>query len=244
MKTLPNHLLRFKRFSPVALLLMFSTLATCFHGISAMAADAVFAEHFANKTGAAIPVAGLDGKWAVYYGPQATDDSSLKRGAYVDFEKGADGEDGFLRFDYATAGAASGRYQFAVVDSDINLTLSEGDIISWQAVGHNSAIRVQLLLQVNGTWYISTNTFTVANNGLKWSTSSKNQIHSLTFSRNTLDWAHFLLESNVKLEPGEALSGDLPEGRVTGIGLFLRNTDESQGTSSFIDDLKISPGDK
>jgi hypothetical protein len=133
---------------------------------------------------------------------------------------------------------------------DIGLDLSEGSYeIAFDTVQSATSGHVQLLVQVEENWYISTRFFDCKASDFT-STTYENYHQTFVFTTDAAAWSAFTLvpstgagteESphNGTLAIGASLNSNLPSTTITGIGFYLTNT-SSSGINIRIDTLTVT----
>lgn len=142
---------------------------------------------------------------------------------------------------YAQPGAGGGARVFTDTNfDDPGFTFDDIGTISFDGTASITTIQVQILLQANSTWYVSNQIFTL-NNLNSFTTAQTNGVLTYTLDFATSTWSTVSFEVGAPLSvtaSSEVLSND--DGAITGIGLLVRNTHSSSGSTVRLDNLVVT----
>lgn len=101
-------------------------------------------------------------------------------------------------------------------------TYTEGLTFSWTQGNSNVNALYQVALQINGSWYASTQTFkntTAVSSASNFATQAESG--SFTFNTQAASWMNLNFTLGSTLNLGSVLAADLPAGAITGFGLYM-----------------------
>lgn len=99
---------------------------------------------------------------------------------------------------------------------------TEGLTFSWTQGNNNVNALYQVALQINGSWYASTQTFkntTTVSSASDFATQAESM--SFNFNTQAASWMNLNFTLGSALTLGSILSADLPSGSITGFGLYM-----------------------
>jgi len=211
----------------------FSAVSTCY-------CEPLFEEQFQNPSSVNQNVASHG--WSGYGG-----------GSAIDLSNSFDAElNGTLLISCAIGNPASSQgflaavlneyKEYAVVKSKLNL--KNPGIFSWRMnASSGSSLSVRLLIEVEGKWYASRETFTPIAFGtsVDFSRAEPKEVETIfNFNRNAANWAYFRLQPGASLAVGDAVMENLPSSAVTGIGFYVYRSTNNSGILR-IDTMQVLP---
>jgi len=204
---------------------------------------ALYTETFDNATTGNLKTSDLS--WSVYAGSTATNLSSVNDAgspATTDYA-------GISPTDFIFVNnAITANQTFALVRTlPSSLTISSGNTFSWQMGNGSKTATAQLMIQVGGSWYVSTSVKQNSNNygvGSDFITavnaSSSDVSFSLAFDPSVSAWKSVDLTAGSTLAIGSAIATPFNSSiTITGVGFYM--VDSGTGQSMRIDTLQIVP---
>lgn len=187
-----------------------------------LGATVIYNEQFDNSTGSSAAVNTVG--WSSYLGSTASNISTQVNATVISSVAGnptADGNGYFGFIGTGTFPAHTGTLAFVTTFSTLDIS---GSTITWTMANGSTAPVIQLLIQVNGNWYVSNQTFSNSTTYASISTPPTATIlQTLTFSTQASDWSAFTLTPWSSMSVGSVLSSDLSSSAITGIGFYLSN---------------------
>ncbi len=185
-------------------------------------ATVIYNEQFDNSTGTSFAVSTIG--WSSYLGSTASNISTQVNATVISAATGNPSADGTGYFGFIGSGtypAHTGTLSFLTTFSAVDIA---GSTITWTMANGSTAPMVQLLIQVNGNWYVSNQSFSNTETYTSISTPSTASIlQTLTFSTQASAWSAFTLTPWSSMSVGSVLSSDLSSSSITGIGFYLSN---------------------
>ena len=185
-------------------------------------ATVIYNEQFDNSTGSSVAVNTIG--WSSYLGSTASNISTQINATVISSATGNPTADGTGYFGFIGTGtfpAHTGTLAFVTTFSALDIA---GSTITWTMANGSTAPVIQLLIQVNGNWYVSNQTFSNSTTYASISTPTTASIlQTLNFSTQASDWSAFTLTPWSSMSVGSVLSSDLSSSSITGIGFYLSN---------------------
>lgn len=204
----------------------------------------IYTETFPNATTTNIALNTSTIGWGAYGGSGCTDQANVADGCTVSFYIGTGGTKGLA---FTKIGSYTG-YRSLVATSEfsaIKLSSFSSLTFSWEQWNANVNQKSQLAIQIDGTWYVSANTFATASKyGVKEGTTvlANGESKSLTLSVASGWYALTVIPSTTNgLGVGAAAS--LPTtGNIVAAGLYCTDTSASPnaGDALCIDNFQIN----
>jgi hypothetical protein len=228
---------------PLTSLFLFPLLgAICFVANAAHAA-VLYSETFTAASNQTLTAWG--GGWSGYAGSSATDVTSVAAGSVDSVSVG------FLNTTPTTSwlsvnnNAAAVSRTFAAITTFSSINVANGSTITWNMGNANVNNTVRLLVQVGGSWYASSSTFTT-NPGIATATTFASELlagtaplETLVFNTSASNWLSFTLTSGSSMVLGGAAAADLSSNAITGIGFYVVSA-AAKGQVTRIDNLMIT----
>lgn len=205
---------------------------------------ALYSETFDNATTGNLKASDLS--WSVYAGSTATNLSSVNdAGAPATTDYAGVSPTDFLFVN----NAVTANQTFALVRTlPSSLTLTSGNTFSWQMGNATKNATAQLMIQVGGSWFVSTS---VKQNTSNYSigsdfinavnASSADVSFSLNFDPSVSAWKSVDLTPGSTLAIGPAIATPFNSSiTITGVGFYMVDTGAT-GQSMRIDTLQIVP---
>lgn len=216
--------------------------------VLAKAGTVVYQETFDNSSGTDWNINAFNtnssASWVVYGGSSTATD--LKFYGHVVAVKSAAGTDdgslGYVWFsmDKKADESTNIRWSFATITTGLNIA-AEGATLSWDLGSSAQIPRSQLLLQIDGQWYISNELFQPTNNSQTWGTNSAKYHNEVVFDTAASSWSTFTITPGGSLSIGAQLSADLSSSAtITGIGVYAYNTSTTAGAVVTLDTITIT----
>ncbi|PAW76788.1 MAG: hypothetical protein B9S32_13705 [Verrucomicrobia bacterium Tous-C9LFEB] len=215
-------------------------------GLTAVSMSAaLYTENFTNTTSGnqAISTVG----WTGYYTTSATNVSAIVMGSGADTwglsntygNPIANGQ-GYL----FTLNSSYSQQIFAAYDSTFTAMDMTGTSITWNMGNASNIPKIYVLIQVAGSWYASTTSFSTPSgySAGSFNSATSGVTYSLNFTTDKSAWRNFTLVENSSMGLGAALTSDLPSSSITSIGYFIDYTGVTgTGSAVRIDTLQIIP---
>lgn len=183
--------------------------------------------------------------WQVFGGAKAVEWTHNAGIVHVKSEAGTnDKTPGYVMFSMAKLAEGASTDRFALLTTGLSIPANNAKI-SWDAGCYVNFTRNQLLVQLNnGQWLVSARVFTPLNHAGNWDHPNRATYHNeLIFSRARSAWAEFSLQPANSMVIGDAPASDLPgDAVITGVGIYISNTSERNGTGVLFDSMEIIPG--
>lgn len=186
-------------------------------------AQVLYQETFTNTTGNTNLAESAVG-WHTYQGASATDLTSDSIITFLAYQTGNPStQGGYLAVVNQSLGAGNYATSLAMVETFSSMNVA-GSTISWNMGNNSSALTAALMVQVAGSWYVSSTTFisstpvTTAANFSSASTASVEK--SLTFDADSLSWYALSLTAGSSMSLDNTLTS-LASSDITGIGLYV-----------------------
>jgi len=113
-------------------------------------------------------------------------------------------------------------YFFFTNEYSIDLSTTTITEFNWFQ-GHSANATTRIAIQMNGQWYVSTATFTGPNIGSASNFPAQATEQTLPFSTAAASWQELNFTAGSTLSLGNTLSSDLPNGTITGFGMYGQN---------------------
>lgn len=199
------------------------TMLSAFAASAVNAEDILYDQAFTNTSGSEQNITYING-WNSYYAGTGNEQ-------YTNVRLRSD-SNGYIWVNPTSTG-------FVIEGTDISVALSEVSTISIDTIQTKTAASFQLLIHIDdGSWYISTTSFT-PKTASSWATAISEGIdynEVLAFSTDSSAWMTFEMSSSGITTT--ALTEDLSGTTITGIGWYVTST-ESYNYSRF-DNLEVT----
>ena len=154
---------------------------------------------------------------SAYRGATAADESSSGTGVFLRTQTGSPAQ-GFV---YRASTSAAGVALFACESVPDGLTTQNLLTAAIELSNANTADTVRFCIKIGNAWYATESTYSVAAaspSGGDWSLA---EVKTITFAKTAALWRDLTLVSGSTLSlAGSARSSDLPDGEVTGWGVY------------------------
>ncbi len=222
------------------------TLVMAGLGLTAISmSGALYTENFTNSGSGnqAISTVG----WTGYYSTSATNVSSIVTGTGADTWGISSTYGNPIANGLGYLFTLNGSYSqqiFAAYDSTFTAMDMTGTSITWNMGNLSNVPKIYVLIQVAGSWYASTTSFSTPNgySAGSFNSATSGVSYNLNFTTDKSAWRNFTLVENSSLALGTALTSDLPSSTITSIGYFIDYTGVTgTGSAVRIDTLQIIP---